>query len=356
MSRKAFFAVVLLGLAIPAKSFGLTTTFGSDLTATPIANFGCETMPQLSFQNLGFYEFVASGQASCTWRQLGVFGVVTDTHASTVPGDGTITSVSIKSGPNPAPLRVTVVRLLAPNENGGINSNKAACCYFVRESPTFQPTRNAISTFALNLPVEKNDTGGQVYTQDHVAISAPSGAGALPLAEVGQHSSFAYTQPGSFDATFTYPAMGAQPGDTQGGRAEQGVAGFEVLARFTWCSGTAARGARTAQTCGGGARAPAKLGATNLRARNGKVALSIRCLLRSTCSGRVTLRTNERRPRSLGSAPVNVRSGKTQIVSVPLNATGRSLAARRGTTALQAGIDLGRSGRLTTAVTLRGTG
>ena len=134
MSRKAFFAVVLLGLAIPGKSFGLTTTFGSDLTATPNVTFGCETAPQLSFQNLGFYEFVASGQPSCTWRQLGVFGVVTDTHASTVPGDGTITSVSIKSGPNPAPLRVTVVRLLAPNENGGINSDKAVCCYFVGES------------------------------------------------------------------------------------------------------------------------------------------------------------------------------------------------------------------------------
>jgi hypothetical protein len=281
---------------------------------------------------------------------------VNDTHASTVPGDGTITSVSIRSGPNPAPLRVTIVRLLAPNENGGINSNKAACCYFVRESPTFQPTPNAISTFALNLPVERNDTGGRVYTQDHAAISAPSGAGSLPLAEVGEHSSFAYTQPGSFDANFTYPAMGAQPGDTQGGRAEQGVSGFEVLARFTWCSGNAARGAaRTAQTCGGAA-APATLATTKLRARNGRVGLSIRCLLRSTCSGRVALRTNARRPRILGSAPVNVRAGKTQTVSVPLNATGLSLAARHGTTSLQAVIDLGRSGKLSTAVTLRGSG
>jgi hypothetical protein len=350
--------MVLLGLAVPAKSFAITTTIGSDLTATPGVTFGCETMPRLSFQNLGSYEFVPSGQPSCTWRQLGVFGVVTDTHASTVPGDGTITSVSIKSGPNPAPLRVTVVRLLAPNENGGINSNKAACCYFVRESPTFQPTPNAISTFALNLPVEKNDTGGQVYTQDHVGISAQSGAGALPLAEVGQHSSFAFTQPGSFDANFTYPAMGTQPGDTQGGRAEEGVAGFEVLARFTWCSGTAARGAaRTAQTCGGaGGMAPVKLGTTKLRARNGKVGLSIRCLLMITCGGRVTLRTNGRRPRTVGSASVSVRPGKAQTVSVPLNATGRSLSARGGTTALQAVVDLGRSGKLTTAVTLRGSG
>jgi hypothetical protein len=355
MPRRALLGVALLGLAVPSEAVGLTTTFGSDLAAAPTAAFGCETMPRLSFQNLGSYEFVASGQPSCTWRQLGVFGVVTDTHASTVPGDGTITGVSIKSGPNPAPLRLTVVRLLAPNENGGINANKSACCYFVRESQTFQPTPNAISTFPMNLPVEKNDTGGQVYTQDHVGVSARSGTGALPLAEVGPHSSFAFTEPGSLDTNFTYPAMGAQAADTQGGRAEQGVAGFEVLARFTWCSASAARGAaRTAQTCG--ATAPARLATTQLRARNGKLGLSIRCLLASSCRGRVSLRTNERRPRFVGSASFSVRAGQAKTVSVPLNATGRSLAARRGSTTLQATIDLGRSGKLTTAVTLRGSG
>jgi hypothetical protein len=70
----------------------------------------------------------------------------------------------------------------------------------------------------------------------------------------------------------------------------------------------------------------------------------------------VSLRTNERRPRSVGAANVSVPEGKTRTVSVPLNATGLSLAARRGTTSLQAVIDLGRRGKLTTAVTLRGSG
>jgi hypothetical protein len=51
-----------------------------------------------------------------------------------------------------------------------------------------------------------------------------------------------------------------------------------------------------------------------------------------------------------------VRAGSAKTVSVPLNAAGLSLAARRGTTALQALIDLGRSGKLTTAVSLRGSG
>jgi hypothetical protein len=46
----------------------------------------------------------------------------------------------------------------------------------------------------------------------------------------------------------------------------------------------------------------------------------------------------------------------THLLSVPLNAAGRSLTAGRGTTILQAVIDLGRSGQLMTAVTLRGSG
>ena len=99
-----------------------------------------------------------------------------------------------------------------------------------------------------------------------------------------------------------------------------------------------------------------KLGTTKLRARNGKVRVSIRCLLMITCRGRATLGTNGRRPRTVGSASVSVRAGKVKTVSVPLNATGISLAARRGTTALQAVINLGRSGKLTTVVTLRGSG
>jgi hypothetical protein len=236
MPRTVSAAIGLLCLALSSTAQAITTRFGSDLRHASDVNIGCETKPQLSFQSPGEYELAPSGAASCTWRQIGVFGAVPDTHASTVPGDGTITRVSIRSGPNPAPLRVVVVRLLAPNEDGGINSNKAACCYFVRQSARFQPRPNAVSSFALKLRVEKNNRGGKVYTQDHVGISAQSGTGTLPLANVGPHSSFAYTQPGSFDATFTYPAMGALSNDAQGGREEEGNAGIEVLARFTWCS------------------------------------------------------------------------------------------------------------------------
>ena len=48
--------------------------------------------------------------------------------------------------------------------------------------------------------------------------------------------------------------------------------------------------------------------------------------------------------------------GVVIIIMVPLNATGLSLVARHGTTSLRAVIDLGRNGKVTTAVTLRGTG
>lgn len=132
MRRSVLVAIGFLSLVAATPASALTTTFGSTLTSPANLNLGCETKPRLSFQTIGAFEFAPSGQPSCTWRQLGIFGDLADTRASTVPGDGTVTGVSIKSGPNPAPIRITVVRLLAPNEDGGINTNKAACCYFVR--------------------------------------------------------------------------------------------------------------------------------------------------------------------------------------------------------------------------------
>jgi hypothetical protein len=351
--------VVAIAFALPGSAQALTTTFGSDLSHPADLAIGCETKPVLSQSQIGEYELGASGQPSCTWRQLGVFGAMPDTRASTVPGDGFITSVSIRSGPNPAPLRLVVVRMLAPNEDGGINTNKAYCCYFVRESPPFQPTPNVVSTFRMSLPVEKNNRGGQVYTQDHVGVSAVSGTGTLPLAEVGSHSSFAWTQPGSFDATFAYPAMGTLANDTQGGREEEGDAGIEVLARFTWCSGTVARGvAHAAQRapCG-----PITLADTALRVTGGNVPLAIRCLQNGRCRGAVTLlnatggRAKAAASSVLGSAKLSIKGGKTQRIKLALNKAGRALANRKGKHKVQVMIDLGKSGVVRRSATLRGS-
>jgi hypothetical protein len=349
---------IALALVLPATAHGLTTTFGSDLSHAADLGIGCETKPTLSQTQIGEYELAPSGQPSCTWRQIGVFGAMPDTHASTVPGDGFVTSVAIRSGANPAPLRVVVVRLLAPNEDGGINSNKAYCCYFVRESATFQPTPNTISTFRLMLPVEKNDRGKQVYTQDHVGVSAASGTGTLPLANVGSHSSFAYTQPGSFDATYAYPAMGQLANDSQGGREEEGDGGIEVLARFTWCSATVAR--RVAHAAQNGGCGPATLADTALRASNGNVGLAIRCLQSTRCRGTVTLlnaagaRAAAAASTVLGKAKLSVKAGKTQKLKLALNTAGRSLARRKGTHKVQVLFDIGSSGKVRSSATLKG--
>lgn len=188
-----------------------------------------------------------------------------------------------------------------------------------------------------------------------MGVSAQAGTGSLPLAEVGDHSSFAFTQPGAVDANFAYPAMGAVANDTQGGREEEGNAGIEVLARFTFCSSVVRRSStRATPTCG--AAAPVRLGSTTLRPRKGRVSLSLRCLLQTTCRGRARLRTTGGRARTVGSASVSVGAGKTRTVSIPLNASGRSLAARRGTTTLALRVDLGAGGTLTRNVKLRGTG
>lgn len=357
--RSRLVAAIAFALVLPGTAQGLTTTFGSDLSHQADLGIGCETKPVLSQTQIGEYELGPSGQPSCTWRQLGVFGAMPDTRASTVPGDGFITSVSIRSGPNPAPLRVVIVRLLAPNEDGGINTNKAYCCYFVRESGTFQPTLNTVSTFRLMLPVEKNNRGKQVYTQDHVGVSAASGTGTLPLANVGPHSSFAWTQPGSFDATYAYPAMGQLANDTQGGRAEEGDAGIEVLARFTWCSATVAR--RVAHAAQNGACGPATLADTALRASNGNVGLAVRCLLDSRCRGAVTLlnaaggRAAAAASTVLGKAKLSIKAGKTQKIKLALNKAGRALARRKGSHKVQVLLDVGSSGKVRRSATLKGS-
>ncbi len=71
---------------------------GDALTNVP-DGFGCETSPTVSTVDFDTYVPSASGSTSCTWYQLGTFGVdpAKDTPRGYVPGDGTITSVSVRS-------------------------------------------------------------------------------------------------------------------------------------------------------------------------------------------------------------------------------------------------------------------
>jgi hypothetical protein len=241
-----------VGALIPASASATTATFGSPLQNAPNVAAGCESRPFVSSADFDTYVPTASGAASCTWWQTGVFGDAADGRKGYVPGDGTVTSITVRSGPNPAPLRVVVARQLTPfGPNAPFSGT--SCCVFAGQSEEFQPAPNTTSTFALDLPVEHNrnvDSG--IQTDDIVGVSARSDAGALPLYAIpGQTRQSAYTQVGTLDAEAMWPALGSEPNDSGGGRNGTGLAGFEVTAQFTWCDGkgTRSRLATTRAVC-----------------------------------------------------------------------------------------------------------
>lgn len=224
--------------AAPGTAAGQGMVLGSPLTAEPNVALGCETQPTLT-DSSGNYALAPSNQPSCTWRQSGVFGVsdYSDPRTSSVPADGRITSIAVRSGPNPAQLRFVILRQLAQPDNG------SACCFFVSETEPVQPQPNTVTTFATNLTVVRNVDADGVLAADLVGVSAVSGTGSLPLHSTGQHNAFQLTQPGSVNAGAIYPRIGAQPSDSNGGgRSEAGLPGWEVLMQWTWCP--------DGQTCG----------------------------------------------------------------------------------------------------------
>jgi hypothetical protein len=170
-------AGVVVGVCLIAVSDATAAalqTWGDPLTDSSNAGFGCETQPTLIDASGNYYP-VASNQTDCPWFNTG---------GGTVPGDGVVVSVTIKSGPQPARVRFVVVRTLAQPGTG------TECCIFAGESQVFQPTPNSVQTFPVNLPVERNtNTVTQIVTQDNIGVSAVAGTGTLPLHDNGRHKS-----------------------------------------------------------------------------------------------------------------------------------------------------------------------
>lgn len=340
---------VAVSLAAPGGAGAQTRTFGSALDKTP-NTFGCETEPTFTSQSYnGDYQFLPSNDPDCTWMQAGVEGNPSDPRTGAVPGDGGIVSVSVRSGPNPAPLRFVIATQL----QGG-------CCYFRSETPLLQPAPNTVSTFPVDLPVQKNADAG-ITRGDYIGVSAPSGAGTLPLFGDGRHNTLTYSGPGTLQAAFWYPRL-TRENSQASSRNPGGIPNMELLLRWTWCPN--AGGARASQACSGGGGTgdlPGGVAATRvvgsrLTARRGRVGLRVRCLLATTCRGRASLRTRgtsaAAKARALGSKRLSIRAGKTRKVRIRLNRRGRRLARRRRAK-VTAVIDMGAAGKTTKNMTLR---
>jgi len=245
MSSAPRHAAALLALGVlliaPAGASGQQRTLGSNLANAP-NSFGCETKPTFTSQSFdGFYRLLPSGRADCTWFSTGLVGAPA-ANSGGAPGDGRVTSVTIRTGPDPPVVRFQIIRLFA---NPAAGPSDRQCCFFVTETGPIQ-ARPGRSTHLVSLPVERHtNPASNLLTQDFVAVSAVSGTGGLPMFGNGRHNLNTDYAPGNNTAGFLYPRLGSVPGDGPpgGGRREEGMPGVEVLLQYTWCP--------AGQTCNG---------------------------------------------------------------------------------------------------------
>jgi hypothetical protein len=324
--------------ALPASAGAQAVTFGSPLTSPP--NLGefirCEN--RISWDASSGNAFVVpSGAPDCTWRQQGVFGNINDPRHSSVPGDGRIIGVEVLSGNNPAPLTFVVMSQYVSESNTGNTS----CCHFVAEtSVAVQPQPNTRTAFPLDLAVQRN-TVGDLRRFDLVGVSAAAGTGMLPLHSTGQNNLFSYTQTGSVNAGEFYPRVSAASG--LNARHEDGVAGVEVLARWTWCpagqtcgvggggggsgggGGTGGGGGGTGGGGTGGASAAPTLASRNAALAAGRALIDLACGGDAACAGVLELFNRggapvaKRKPTMYGSASYEIAAGGETTVRIKLN-------------------------------------
>jgi len=338
-------------LLVPVGASAAATQFGSSLAPGPTVGFGCNAKPSLYDASGNYGLFANNEPGGCTWSQAGVWGLNSgsDPRTRSVPSDGRIIAAEVLSGPNPAPISITIFKQLA---QPGVGS---ACCFFVSDTGPFQLTPNAVTTLPLNIPVERNTKEG-VLGVDLVSVSAENDGGSLPLREAGPHNALSIPDGNPMAGAF-YPRLGRIPNDSQGGRHEllEGVPGIELLVRWTFCPAgdatctpgaappagpaPAAPPAPAGPTPGqvpkgaGGPTAP-RLAGNQAAVDGGKALVSLVCGGDAACEGKLSLlgspatastAAKKSKPLVYGSASYKLAAGAKGTVKVTLNPKGKKL-------------------------------
>lgn len=179
LKRAALLTLLALGL-VPATANA--RWYGSTMTAPVNTTYGCESA--LILGPVGGVQLAPSNQTSCTYKHGGYFA--SNRLGSVVPGNGRITRIRVKSGPNPAPLRLTILTGSAriDTTTGADIPQTYTCCTARYLGPLFRPRPNAITVQRVNVPVFDTRSlrlDNRTHAVDVVAISA-FGPGTLPLA------------------------------------------------------------------------------------------------------------------------------------------------------------------------------
>jgi hypothetical protein len=342
-------AVVLLPGLAHAQSKSNQGTPMSLTPATGSEAFGCETRWQGGFAPPFTYERQPTGHTTCTAYQPGT--TVDNTHL--VPGPGLVTKVRVRSGANPAPLRITIVkRLFQTNPATGEITDAICCTGTGAESATFQPPANSVHELTLDPPLRVTTSPSQNGASGHhdiVSVSA-MGAGELPIASTGPHSlsEFSTTAMQMF-----YPKV--ETG--QQGQAQHDYVNYVVLMNYDWTAPpTGPGGGGPVGTGGGGTGTPAaplSFKSRSLKLKKGKVSFRLACTSAASCKGKARLRTRAKKPKTLATKSLTIPGGKTKTITFKLSSKARRTVRRKKTTNVTLAIDLGAGGSATKNLKLK---
>ncbi len=226
MVRSLRAVVLALAALLSVASAAQAATFGSPLTRPSDAGFGCESALQPN-PFTGAPELQPTGHTTCTLRSNGRVG--SNRNWAGVPANGRITSFAVRSGDNPARLRLTILTGSSQfDPEGGPEGSRSnySCCTARRFGRTFRPRANAVTRKRVNIRVQnlRRNDGRQFF--DVVGLTAV-GPGTLPLSTERRHFAF---QTGSAMTTFYYPFT--RRGEPR--PESNAVDGLELLLRWTW--------------------------------------------------------------------------------------------------------------------------
>jgi hypothetical protein len=181
-ARNAMLAMALAALVASSIAGSASAQWlGSTMSGAANAGYGCESA--LILGPIGGVELAPTHQQSCTYRHGGYFNSTRPTFL--VPSSGWVRRIQVKSGANPARLRLTVLTGSSRVDTfvGRDIPGTYTCCTARYVGPAFQPKPNATTTKRVNvrvLDVRSKEIQNRIHSTDGLALSAV-GPGTLPI-------------------------------------------------------------------------------------------------------------------------------------------------------------------------------
>ncbi len=249
-------------------------------------------------------------------------------------GEGIVSAVRVRVGPEPGPMRVVVEQALRQDNPFEAGRPNYACCTVIAMSPVFTPAANAITTIPVNFRVRQDispDENG-IYVDQHLGLSvlAPN----VPI-------------PASLDNSGLNSMGVFWPAWQNLGQERVGPAGSLVNPVVLMNADWDPVGAPIAEVAPG-AVAALSIPSRQALVRNARARLALACGLDTACVGRVLLQSRQanragraliaasrgrakKAPRTVtyGSVKFRVPAGKRRVVRVALNRKGKRLLRRQ---------------------------